>query len=220
MKTGITKQYDGNFPERNLVSNQEQGAQENVKGTTGCQLSNSELIRSLREWNSKLCNTGGSAWSLQVPVSLDKDPDILIEEICQRLVAMESYRTQSTEVKTQGPDNNHIKIAYFKRDLINWKESFAQDFPPSSIQFIRQISDLLNKYFASPSHPQVESAGVWVKASERISGHYVKVCCRRIEHPDHWFTAHWDYSKRIYVTYNDNNSWISKDEIEWLDEKK
>lgn len=30
MKTGITIQHDGNFPERNLVSNQEQGAQEKL----------------------------------------------------------------------------------------------------------------------------------------------------------------------------------------------
>lgn len=149
---------------------QEQGAQENVKGTTGCQLSNSELIRSLREWNSKLCNTGGSAWSLQVPVSLDKDPDILIEEICQRLVAMESYRTQSTEVKTQGPEELLEALQKIQNPVAYLQNSLKEGERLDGVMAVALSNDAnwlkeiarkaIDSYKSSPSHTQPESAGI------------------------------------------------------------
>ena len=55
-----------------------------------CQLSNDELVTAVQEWVSKLCDTGGRAWTLRVPVDFDRDPDILITELCQRFAALEA----------------------------------------------------------------------------------------------------------------------------------
>ena len=49
-----------------------------------CQLTNEELIRKVRMWVDELCRTGGKGWSLQVPVNMERDPDILINELCNR----------------------------------------------------------------------------------------------------------------------------------------
>lgn len=43
-----------------------------------------ELIEKARAWNTKLCETGGRAWSLRVPVS-ENDPDMIFGELCRRL---------------------------------------------------------------------------------------------------------------------------------------
>ena len=45
-----------------------------------------ELIAKARAWNTKLCATGGNAWSLRVPVS-ENDPDMVFGEVCRRLEA-------------------------------------------------------------------------------------------------------------------------------------
>ena len=49
-----------------------------------CRLTNEELIRKVRMWVDELCRTGGKGWSLQVPVNMERDPDILISELCNR----------------------------------------------------------------------------------------------------------------------------------------
>jgi hypothetical protein len=43
-----------------------------------------ELISKARAWNTKLCATGGNAWTLRIPVS-ENDPDMVFGEICRRL---------------------------------------------------------------------------------------------------------------------------------------
>ena len=53
-----------------------------------CALSNDELIAALQEWNSKLCDTGGRALTLRVPVDPNHDPDMLISEVCRRLAEL------------------------------------------------------------------------------------------------------------------------------------
>lgn len=47
-----------------------------------------ELIAKARAWNTKLCATGGNAWSLRVPVS-ENDPDMIFGELCRRLERLE-----------------------------------------------------------------------------------------------------------------------------------
>ena len=49
-----------------------------------------ELLEKARAWNSKLCATGGRAWSLRVPVSED-DPDMIFGEICRRLEIVSKF---------------------------------------------------------------------------------------------------------------------------------
>lgn len=47
-------------------------------------LTDQELVDKVQEWVSKLCKTGGQAWSLRVPVDVNHDPDVLISELCRR----------------------------------------------------------------------------------------------------------------------------------------
>jgi len=49
-----------------------------------CELSNEELTMKVRMWVDELCRTGGKGWSLQVPVNMERDPDILISELFNR----------------------------------------------------------------------------------------------------------------------------------------
>lgn len=43
-----------------------------------------ELLEKAADWNSKLCKSGGRAWSLRVPVDIN-DPDQIFSEVCRRL---------------------------------------------------------------------------------------------------------------------------------------
>ena len=49
-----------------------------------CKLNNPELVAKVREWVRNLAMSGGKDWALQVPVNFEKDPDVLIEELCKR----------------------------------------------------------------------------------------------------------------------------------------
>ena len=49
-----------------------------------CTLSDDELLDKCSQWVSKLCLTGGRAWSLQVPVNFEQYPDILFSELISR----------------------------------------------------------------------------------------------------------------------------------------
>jgi len=55
------------------------------EGERRCSLTNTELITKVKKWVSDLCKTGGHAWVLRVPVDFSHDPDILINEVCDRL---------------------------------------------------------------------------------------------------------------------------------------
>jgi len=50
-----------------------------------CRLTNEELIAKVRRINSELCKTGGRSWCLRIPADPNNDPDLLIEELCERL---------------------------------------------------------------------------------------------------------------------------------------
>lgn len=49
-------------------------------------LSDTELIAKCSDWISKLCKSGGKAWSLRVPVDFENDPDVLFSELIKRFV--------------------------------------------------------------------------------------------------------------------------------------
>ena len=58
----------------------------------------------------------------------------------------------------------------------------------------------------------------WTKASERLSQHYVNMCCRLIGE-EFYFTAYYDYSKQLYIPRNFSGSgYLKPEEIEYLDE--
>ena len=52
---------------------------------TKCTLSDNELISESFKWIKKLADTGGTAWTLKVPVDFNNDPDILFCELGNRL---------------------------------------------------------------------------------------------------------------------------------------
>lgn len=60
-----------------------------------CDLSNEELTTMCRQWVSKLCETGGKAWTLEIPVNYNKDPDLLICELIDRFKKNQSIISPS-----------------------------------------------------------------------------------------------------------------------------
>lgn len=65
-----------------------------------CKLSDEDLVKKCAEWVDKLCKSGGSSWSLSVPVNFEKDPDVLFSELIKRY--SEKYHI-STEHDTEFP---------------------------------------------------------------------------------------------------------------------
>ena len=63
-----------------------------------CKLSDEDLVKKCAEWVDKLCKSGGSSWSLSVPVNFEKDPDVLFSELIKRY--SEKYHI-STEHDTE-----------------------------------------------------------------------------------------------------------------------
>lgn len=70
-------------------------------------LPDQELLSKVRDWNSKLCSSGGKAWSLTIPANPNNDPDLLIEELCKRF-----------EKKSNSSNINNVKdfILQFKKE--------------------------------------------------------------------------------------------------------
>jgi len=56
----------------------------------------------------------------------------------------------------------------------------------------------------------------WVKGGDKLSQHYIKVCCR-VMNSDYYFTAYYDWSLKVYVIGNGQS--YKPEEIEWLDEQ-
>lgn len=54
------------------------------KETEKCTLSDDELIAACSKWIDDLCRSGGSKWSLTVPVDFNRDPDMLFTELINR----------------------------------------------------------------------------------------------------------------------------------------
>ena len=59
-----------------------------------CSLSDIELIKKVSEWNTKLCDSGGKKWALQVPPNVNEDPDLLIQELCLRFQSLKQDNEQ------------------------------------------------------------------------------------------------------------------------------
>lgn len=49
-----------------------------------CTLSDKELSEKCRTLISALCQTGGKAWSMRVPVDFNNDSDMLLSELVRR----------------------------------------------------------------------------------------------------------------------------------------
>ena len=77
-----------------------------------CTLADAELLDAVQNWVSRLCETGGSAWALRVPVDLNHDPDMLITELCHRHVSLHA-RVARLEEALPDPDKLEILARWF-----------------------------------------------------------------------------------------------------------
>lgn len=55
-----------------------------------CTLTDEQLTEKCSDWVSKLCESGGNAWVLSIPVRMDKDPDMLFTELINRFKGLTS----------------------------------------------------------------------------------------------------------------------------------
>lgn len=112
-----------------------------------CKLNNEELVIKVREWVSKLAKTGGSAWTLSVPVNFERDPDILIEELCKRFERPAADGGGAEEI------------------LMRHAPGWLNKLPPEAKQ---DFIDAMNEHAAlQPYATSNQQGGVrWVKALE------------------------------------------------------
>lgn len=158
MKTGITKQYDGNFPERNLVSNQEQGAQLPqfsqylVDEINGYQHIRDGWIEGSKDYE---------VYDLMVRV---------LRKAADKYIELESYRTQSTEVKTQGAEELLEALQKIQNPVAYLQNSLKEGERLDGVMAVALSNDAnwlkeiarkaIDSYKSSPSHTQPESAGI------------------------------------------------------------
>lgn len=73
-------------------------------------LSDTELIAQCSAWISKLCESGGKAWTLRVPVDFRHDPDVLFTELIRRFKAL-------TATCDSVPNGINEKVKAFQSEL-------------------------------------------------------------------------------------------------------
>jgi len=103
---------------------------------TMCTLSDTELIKKCKEWISKLAQSGGSEWSLRVPVDFNHDPDVLFSELCNRLE------------KIPSPESNVIieTIRFLKEEILECDPNDGYCGKCDSVRnHISELEKLLNK---------------------------------------------------------------------------
>ena len=70
---------------QNMSEEIKQRADSKLKAITEmCTLSDIELMEECEKWIDKLCKSGGDAWTLEVPVNMNRDPDMLFTELIRR----------------------------------------------------------------------------------------------------------------------------------------
>jgi len=100
-----------------------------------------DLLAKVRARNSKLCKTGGAAWTLRVPVDFDNDPDMLIEELCKRL----EEATRELSVCESA-----------LQDILNWTYETERDWVDEKNRARGAYVDLdqMRKHRARPLHEE------------------------------------------------------------------
>jgi len=84
--------------------------------------SNEELIIVIQDWVKKLCETGGREWCLRVPVDFQRDPDVLIIEICARFQVLEAKNSELLERKSELISINQKEAAWISKLQIQNKK--------------------------------------------------------------------------------------------------
>ena len=118
-----------------------------------CELTNKQLIDKAKEWVKKLCETGGRAWTLKVPVDLNNDPDIIFSELCNRLDASTppvsatewivcsaiQYFVDDKELVVCGLRHNNCINTYYKLTGKQTSSELEQGFITSTGRFVDRV---------------------------------------------------------------------------------
>lgn len=108
-----------------------------------CDLTNEELINEATKWIKRLCETGGSAWSLRVPVDFNHDPDILFSELCSRLQSPQSLLVEEAAKEYLKKVGSHDKPDVTEHDFKEgWKACLlSQSTQPITDKPITELTD-------------------------------------------------------------------------------
>lgn len=78
------------------------------------ELNDKELIEICREWISKMCKTGGNAFTMSVPVRLNYDTDVVLSELINRFEASQ-FKSNWIDVKERLPERDpNVKYSTVK----------------------------------------------------------------------------------------------------------
>jgi DNA repair ATPase RecN len=105
----------------------------------GCTLSDQELSDSCREWISKLCKSGGREWMLSIPVSFNRDPDMLFSELITRF-------------KSATEENEELRAKIRFLEELEPAASKVQKLSESGLSRLMKISDVLEKIKDAPDN--------------------------------------------------------------------
>ena len=81
------------------------------------ELNDKELIEICREWISKMCKTGGNAFTMSVPVRLNYDTDVVLSELINRFEASQ-FKSNWIDVKERLPENPKEVLGYCKGTIV------------------------------------------------------------------------------------------------------
>lgn len=182
-------------------------------------LTNEQLIDKVKAWVKKLCETGGSAWTLKVPVDLDNDPDVLIIELCNRFASQSPAQGEGANEIIQPDRNFPLKI---------WANIYNPIKPDSWDLYFTENSAVRNAIGAKThcyihesimanTKPQPPSGNLWeeVDAVKEPPGERdtvyedVSVDCMIIFEDGTCKIGYYDYAAkewRHYTKYNDTVS--------------
>lgn len=84
-----------------------------------CTLSDEKLCEKAQYWISELLDSNGNAWCLRIPVDLNHDPDVVFDELINRVKA----RTESA-AELQALRDRAEKLEEFAESVIQWSKAY------------------------------------------------------------------------------------------------
>ena len=101
-----------------------------------CTLSDENLCEKAQYWISKLLDSNGNAWCLSIPVDLNHDPDVVFDELINRVKA----RAESAAKIQALRDENRRVVERFRQCAE--KAAFELSEPPGhEVEVLHMICD-------------------------------------------------------------------------------
>jgi hypothetical protein len=95
-------------------------------------LSDDELIEKANDWVANLCESGGRAWKLTIPVDVKNDPDMIFSELAKRFAKSKRSKSHTAEPKSQ-PD--WLKKAH---DIVHGDREQTYGDPGKNLRIVAQ----------------------------------------------------------------------------------